>query len=178
MSSKATNAILNRVIRVVNRTLPAYLRDARPWTYPGRESALETLSDVGMQQVETAERLSAWVLDNDGTPESGDFPLSFTSYTDLSIDYVIREALRRQAAVIAAIESAIEDIGMVPNAVALLQEALGEAKAHRDMLEDAASGKPNIPAANGTTGPAAASAGAADHSAAGHSAAGHSASGH
>lgn len=138
MSSKTTNAVLNRVIRVVNRTLPAYLRDARPWSYPGRESALETLLDVGTQQVETAERLSGWVLDNGGTPESGDFPLAFTSYTDLSIDYLIRESLRRQTGVIAAIEEAIEDLGMVPNAVALLQEALGEAKAHRDMLTDAA----------------------------------------
>ncbi|MEY4180037.1 MAG: hypothetical protein RLY70_3611 [Planctomycetota bacterium] len=140
MSSKTTNAILNRVIRVVNRTLPAYLRDARPWSYPGRESALETLLDVGNQQVETAERLSAWVLDNGGAPESGDFPLAFTSYTDLSVDYLVRESLRRQAGVIAALEEAIEDIGMVPNAVVLLQEALGEAKAHRDMLTEALSG--------------------------------------
>lgn len=178
MSSKATNAVLNRAIRVLNRTLPAYLRDARPWTYPGRESALETLSDVGMQQVETAERLSAWVLDNGGSPESGDFPLSFTSYTDLSIDYVIREALRRQAGVITAIESAIEDIGMVPNAVALLQEALGEAKAHRDMLEEAASGKASTPAASGTAGPASTSASGAAHTASSHTASSHTAGGH
>jgi hypothetical protein len=139
MSSKSTNAVLNRVIRVVNRTLPAYLRDARPWSYPGREAALETLLDVGMQQVETAERLSAWVLENGGAPENGDFPLAFTSYTDLSVDYLIRESLRRQAGVISAIEAAIADIGM-SNAVAILQEALGEAKAHRDMLADVANG--------------------------------------
>ena len=137
MSAASTNAVLNRLVGLLNRSLPAYLRDARPWSYPGREQALETLLEVGNQQVETADRLSRWILENYGTPDSGDFPLNFTSYTDLSVDYLLRESLRRQETIIRKIEAELNELGMTPHAQALVQEALGEAKAHRDMLGDA-----------------------------------------
>lgn len=137
MSAASTNAVLNRLVGLLNRSLPAYLRDARPWSYPGREQALETLLEVGNQQVEAADRLSRWILENHGTPESGNFPLNFTSYTDLSVDYLVRESLRRQDAIIGKIEASLDDLEMTPHAQALVQEALGEAKAHRDMLRDA-----------------------------------------
>ncbi|MFO0867452.1 MAG: hypothetical protein U0935_00770 [Pirellulales bacterium] len=137
MTAASTISVLNRLIPALNRTLPAYLRDARPWTYPGRELALETLLEVGQQQVETAERLSGWIFENHGIPDQGDFPLDFTRYSDLSIDYLVRESLRRQEQLIKLLESCADQLHLVPHAQALVQEALGEAKAHRDMLREA-----------------------------------------
>ena len=136
MSSASTNAVLNRLVAMLNRTVPAYLRDARPWTYPGREHAFDTLQEVGRQQVESADRLSRWIVENHGSPDSGDFPLDFTRYTDLSVDYLIKESLRRQDGIIAKIEANLDELTMVPHAHALVQETLGEAKAHRDMLRE------------------------------------------
>lgn len=136
MSAATTNAVLNRLVSQLNTTLPAYLRDARPWTYPGREHAFDTLQDVGEQQVEAAERLSAWILENGGSPIRGDFPLNFTQFNDLSVDYLVRESLRRQQQLIARIDASLDDLALVPLAFALVQEILGEAKAHADMLRD------------------------------------------
>ncbi|MFO0903470.1 MAG: hypothetical protein U0939_10740 [Pirellulales bacterium] len=136
MSASTTNAVLNRLVSMLNTTLPAYLRDARPWTYPGREQAFDALRDVGEQQVEAAERLSAWILENGGIPSKGRFPLDFTRFNDLSVDYLVRESLRRQTLMIAKMEACLDDLGLVPHALALVQEIIGEAKAHADMLRD------------------------------------------
>lgn len=137
MNVGATVEILNDLIVMLGSSLPSYLADAVPWAPAGSERSLATLRDVAMQQRAAVDRLSTVVLEENGIPESPEFPLSFTRFNDLSLDYLVRESLRRQELIVDGLEAGALRLAFAPAAKAAVEETLGEAKAHQDNLRDA-----------------------------------------
>lgn len=143
MRVASTVDILNDLIVMLGSSLPSYLADASPWVPAGGERSLATLRDVAEQQRAAVDRLSVLVTDENGIPESGEFPLSFTRFNDLSLDYLVRESLRRQEHIVDALEAASLRLAFTPDAKKVVEEVLGEAKAHLDMLRDSLEAVPS-----------------------------------
>jgi hypothetical protein len=134
MSADAVD-VLNRVLAILRRSFVQYVRYARPYMPPGREQALETFHKIADEQDALAERVNHEIVKSGGWPDSGDFAMEFTDTHDLGIDYVIREAIGYQKQDVAA----LGQLANAPNpgraAKALVDEALGLAKAHLEALE-------------------------------------------
>lgn len=135
MPSTETIAVLNRVLAIVLRSFPQYLRWSRPWISPGHERDLEALEKIVTEQDELAERLFEAIDDLGGLPDTGEFPMEFTDTHDLSIDYVLREAVGYGRQDVADLEAAAATPHLAQRAEPLLSEAVRMAKRHLATLE-------------------------------------------
>lgn len=143
--------ILNRVLAVLCKSFPQYLRFARPYIPHSRQEVLETFEQVARDQTMLAERISKQVSEAGGLPQLGNFPMEFTDTHDLSIDHLLREAIRYQREEIATLETCRDELPQDSTARALVEEAVGMAKGHLESLEELPSngGAPRQPAVVG-----------------------------
>lgn len=143
MPSSDTVDILNRVLVLLMRSFPQYLRYARPYVPPGREAVMETIDEIIAGQEALAERIGQFIFEAGGLPDHGKFPIEFTDAHDLQIDFLIREAIGYQKQDITDLEECVERLRLAPAAQSLAAEALGMAKGHLESLEEiAAQGQP------------------------------------
>ncbi len=136
MPSADTIDLLNRVLNILQRSFPQYLRYARPYIPPGREDVMQTVNEIVAGQDALAERVSQAIFESGGRPDPGEFPIEFTDMHDLGIDFLIREAIDCQRQDITDLEQCVESLRLAPAAQSLAAEALGMAKAHRESLEE------------------------------------------
>jgi bacterioferritin (cytochrome b1) len=138
MPSPDSVDVLNRVMVLLVRSFPQYVRYARPYIPPGRETVMQTIDQIVAGQEALAERLSQFIFESGGLPDHGKFPIEFTDTHDLAIDFLIQEAIGYQKEDIANLEECIEWLRFSPAAQSLAAEALGMAKGHRESLEELA----------------------------------------
>ena len=145
-----TNHILNRVLAVLCKSFPQYIRYSRPYIPRSRQEVLDTLEEIANDQTVLAERISQQVAEAGGLPQLGNFPMEFTDTHDLSINHLLREAIRYQREEIATLEACRDKLSFAPTARALVEEAVGMAKGHLEsLLELPANGAPKQPAVVG-----------------------------
>jgi hypothetical protein len=156
MTSLSTIDILNRVLVVHNRSLPRYLRDAAPYFKFGEAHQAEVLEAIARDQEQIVDRLGGFINDSGGTFELGEYPMPFTGYHDVSFDWLLPVMIDRQQRLIAYLLKCAEQLSLAPMAKALVEETVGLAKGHLEMLEElrrspgsngAASSPGNAPAA-------------------------------
>lgn len=138
MSSPSTNDILNRLQILHSRSLPMYLSYAPPHGLERHPRFKEVLEAIVASQQMMTDRLCTFILENHGTIDPGEFPMTFTGYHDLSVDFLRKLVTDRQRKEILHIEKCVELLKLSPFAQALAQEALGESKAHLRSLEELA----------------------------------------
>jgi hypothetical protein len=136
MSSPDTNESLNRILVILHRSLASYLGYAAPWRAFGQDEAGRVLERIVANQKRMVDRLGQMILDGGGTVSWGEYPMLFTAYHDVSFDFLLKLLLERQQKEVAVIERYVDKLRGSPVAHALAQEALGESKAHLDMLLD------------------------------------------
>jgi hypothetical protein len=129
------NVVLNRLLRILCRSLPMYLRDARPWTGAPRQPAEAALDRLVTDQQGLARRVAQAILDQGGQPDPGPFPLAFAGMNDTSIDFLLQRVIEQQRRDLPVMERCIADLFGWPDLRALAEEALGNAQAHLDILE-------------------------------------------
>lgn len=130
--------VLNRLLAILERSFPQYLKYARPYVPTGREGVWETIDEIVAGEDALAERVSRLIFASGGLPEPSEFPIEFTDTHDLDIDYLIREAIGYQRQDIADLERLADSPNLSPAARALAAEALGMAKGHLESLEELA----------------------------------------
>jgi hypothetical protein len=135
MPNLETTDLLNRVLSILQRSFPQYLRYARPYIPPGRENVMDTIHQIVAGQDSLAERVSQTVFDAGGSPDPGDFPIELTDTHDLAIDFLVQEAIDYQKQDVADLEQCVEALRLAPAAQSLGAEALGMAKGHLESLE-------------------------------------------
>ena len=135
MSAADSITALNRVLGVVLRSFPQYLRWSRPWVPPGHEQVLAALEQIVTDQEAFAERIFDAIDDLGGLPDTGEFPMEFTDTHDLSIDYMMREAVGYGRQDVAELEVAAAMPNVTPQAATLTAEAVNMAKRHLASLE-------------------------------------------
>ena len=135
MSSADTIAVLNRVLGIVLRSFPQYLRWGRPHVPPNHAHALETLHNIAADEDALAERIFDAIIDLGGLPDTGEFPMEFTDTHDLDIDFLVRESIGYGRQDIAALESLAATANLSPPADSLTADAVNMAKRHLAALE-------------------------------------------
>lgn len=134
--SNETNAILNQVIVLLNRSLAAYLADAVPWMGRAGAEVGESLTAMVKDQQQSADRLAEFVLDNGGDVAAGEFPMSFTALHDLSIEFCLKKLLQTQQEAVQYLQQAVAALERAPMAKALVEETLGSARGHLETLNE------------------------------------------
>jgi hypothetical protein len=136
MSPPDTTDVLNRVLAILQRSFPQYMRYARPYIPPGRESVMEAIDQIVAGQDELAQRVSQSIFESGGLPDPGEFPIEYADTHDLAIDFLIQEAIDCQKQDIAELERCAEALRAAPAAQSLAAEALGMAKGHLQSLAE------------------------------------------
>lgn len=136
MPPSDTISVLNRVLAMLYKSFPQYVMYSRPYIPPSRQNVLETFQDIANDESMLADRISEQVADAGGLPDMGSFPMEFTDTHDLSIDYMLREAIRYQREEIAMLEACRDELSLAPMARALVEEAVGMEKGHLESLEE------------------------------------------
>jgi hypothetical protein len=136
MSSSATIEVLDRVLVILRRSFPQYLKYARPHVPPGRENILEIVDEIVAGQDALAARVAEQIFQSGALPDHGKFPIEFTDTHDLDIDFLIEEAIGYQKQDIADLAQCVDELRLAPAAQSLAAEALGMAKGHLESLEE------------------------------------------
>ena len=136
MSPPSTTEVLNRLLVLHMRSLPMYLGYAPPYELYTNERAKAVLDQMVEDQKRTVDRLGTLILDSSGTIDYGEFPMSFTSLHDLSLEYLLNLLIERQQKFVAACEKLADALSMAPYAQAAAREAVGEAKGHLENLQE------------------------------------------
>src|SRR5439155_4653709 len=135
-SPPSTTQILNRLLVLHMRSLAVYLSYAPPYELAQHERAKAVLDQMVEDQKRTVDRLGTLILDSSGTIDYGEFPMSFTSLHDLSLEYLLNLLIERQQKFITACEKLADALSMAPYAQAAAREAVGEAKGHLENLQE------------------------------------------
>jgi hypothetical protein len=144
MSDTRIIATLNRLLAIEYRSLSMYLADGAgaPWLRDRDQQAWHVLSGIARDQQRMTERIAEAVLDRRGSPHSGEFPVEYTDLNFLSLEYLLAELLYYQRQDIENIEASVSQLGGDAQAQALAQEALGNARAHLELMEGLAKQQP------------------------------------
>jgi hypothetical protein len=136
MSPPSTIDILNRLLVLHERSLPVYLNYAPPHQLGSNAKAKAVLDQIVTDQRRTIDRLGTIIIESGGSPDYGEFPMSFTSLHDLSLEYLLKLLIERQQKFITACERLTDQLNMAPYAQAAAREAVGEAKGHLENLQE------------------------------------------
>jgi hypothetical protein len=130
--------VLERMLKLLCRSLPAYLADARPWARAGDlriQAALDRLAD---DQQMYARRLAKAITERGGRFDPGRFPMALTAKNDLALDFLLQEVIDDQQRAAAAIEHCAALLEDVPSLHALAEELHGNVCGHLDILREIA----------------------------------------
>ncbi len=134
--AQAVPDILNRLLVIHARSLAVYLADAVPWGRPEDEHARDVLVMIAADQLTTVDRLANAIQEQGGVVLKSEFPMEFTGFNDLSIEYLISELVRYQAADVVEIEELVTQLDSDASSRPLAEETLGAAKGHLETLTE------------------------------------------
>lgn len=136
MAKVTINELLNRVMVMHERSLPMYLAFAVPFVDAGNEAAPEVLQQIVKDQKYLVEKIGDFLIEHNHPVGHGQWDMNFTSMHDVSLEFLLKEVIRRQKALIADLTKYAEKLASYPAPKALVQEALGMAKGHLESLEE------------------------------------------
>ena len=134
MNNRETIDALNQLLAIHYRSLPMYVTEAVPWTHYGDEKATAAVEDIVASHNAIVVRLADEIQNRYGVVDPGDYPAEYTDLHFLSLDYLLLEivaALDRDMQLIQGCIRRLEDdrVGK-----ALAEEALGNARGHRQTI--------------------------------------------
>jgi len=149
VKTATTDALLNRMLTLTARSLPAYLYRARPWV-PGRFVDLwDALQEISGEHREFAAKAAEHVLRRGGMPNPGNYPDVYTAWHDLSLDFLADRTIRELRNGAAELEAAIGGPGLDPavskSAESLRRLFLDEAERLQTLLDDLRQASPASP---------------------------------
>jgi hypothetical protein len=135
-ASYESNEVVNRLLVIDHRSLPMYLRDAPPWVGNNGQAneALQVLASIAKDQQRLVDELGEMLIDRNWPIIYGEYPLQFTAYHDLSLDFLLDRVIEHQRRDIARIEQCVAPLEHDPEGKAVAERALGSAKAHLENL--------------------------------------------
>jgi hypothetical protein len=137
----AVAVVLNRLFRLLTRSLPMYLEDAKPWSGGEATQAREALARLVADQRMLARRLADAIVERGAQPEPGAFPMEFATLNDVAFDYLLCRIIERLQREIEEIETCLAELSGDPRAHELVEEVLGNAQGHLDVLKPLAGEK-------------------------------------
>jgi hypothetical protein len=129
-----TIPVLNRLLDLLCRSLPAYLADVKTLGHPEGERVRTALHRLAADQQMYAQRVADAITQCGGRPNPGRFPTEFAAKNDLSIEFLLREIITCQDQDVVSIAQCVGQLEGASALHALAEEILGNAKGHRDIL--------------------------------------------
>ena len=133
--------ILNRLLGVYNASLVSYIKYAAPWVANGQEGSMSLVNDAIEDQERSVKILGERILELGGIVQPGAFPLTFTSFHDVSLDYLLNILLVTQQDDIAVIQQCVDSLEADTRDRAIAEEVLGNAQAHLETFQEIVSGE-------------------------------------
>lgn len=127
---------LGQALSILETALPQYLANTRPWTKPGDEASIAVVAQITREQQRDIGRIVGVIDASREMLPSGQFPMAFTDTHDLSIEYLVREMFEYQKQDIASLEKCVDFAGTDVVAKSLIEEVLGSARAHLELLKE------------------------------------------
>jgi hypothetical protein len=134
MNATETIPVLDRLLGLLCRSLPAYLADVRTLGHPEGEEVRVALNRLVADQQMYAQRVADAITQCGGRPDPGRFPTEFAAKNDLSIEFLLREIVTSQNQEVASIAQCAGQLEGESALHALAEEILGNAKGHLDIL--------------------------------------------
>ena len=136
MNSFQAIEVLNELLRVLCRSLPAYLADAKPWAQSEDRRLAAALDRLVVDQQHYARLVSDAITAEGGRPDPGQFPMRWTAKNDLSIEFLRQEVIGQLEQSIPVIEGCAAQLESVAAFHALAEEVLGNTRGHLDILRE------------------------------------------
>jgi hypothetical protein len=129
-------AVLERLLRLLCRSLPAYLGDARPWARAGDSPLQAALDSLVADQRAYAARVAEAIVARGGRPDPGRFPAAMSAKNDLGLEFLLREVIADQERTAAAVARCAGEVEGDPSLHALTEEVFGNVHGHLDILRE------------------------------------------
>ncbi len=133
--------ILNRMLGVYNASLVSYIKYAEPWVAYGQEESMALVKDAIEDQERSVKVLGERILELGGIVQPGAYPLTFTSFHDVSLDYLLNVLLVTQQDDIDVIQQCVNSLEVDTRDRAIAEEILGNAQAHLETFQEIVSGE-------------------------------------
>jgi hypothetical protein len=140
---KALDAVpvLNELLRILCRSLPAYLANAKPWAQSEDQQLREALDHLVADEHRYAGLVSEAIAAHGARPNPGQFAMHWMAKHDLSLSFLVREIILYQEQDVAAIEQCATELEEVASLHSLADEILGNARGHLDILKEIVNSK-------------------------------------
>src|SRR5438477_11466282 len=102
---------------------------------------MQTIEQIAAGQDALAERVYKHIFQSGGLPDHGEFPIEFTDTHDLSIDYLLQEAIDCLKQDVGDLSGCADKLRLAPAAQSLAAEAVGMTKGHLALLQQLATGR-------------------------------------
>ena len=137
----STIDILNRMLGILNASLVSYIKYAEPWVAYGQEESMALVKDAIEDQERSVKMLGERILELGGIVQPGAFPLTFTSFHDVSLDYLLNVLLVTQQDDIDVLQQCVNSLEVDTRDRAIAEEILGNAQAHLETFQEIVSGE-------------------------------------
>ena len=137
----STIDIMNRMLGVYNASLVSYIKYAEPWVAYGQEESMALVKDAIEDQERSVKVLGERILELGGIVQPGAYPLTFTSFHDVSLDYLLNVLLVTQQDDIDVIHQCVNSLEVDTRDRAIAEEILGNAQAHLETFQEIVSGE-------------------------------------
>jgi hypothetical protein len=132
----AATDVLNQLLHMLCRGLPAYAAELNPWMIPEHESLRQALADLDADRRLLANRTAQAIFKRGGHLAPGPFPLEYTGLNDVSLEYLAREVIGSLQVDIEVLREFSTRLSDDPRLHALVEEILGNTVGHAEILEE------------------------------------------
>jgi len=129
------------MLGIHNASLVSYIKYAEPWVAYGQEESMALVKDAIEDQERSVKMLGERILELGGIVQPGAFPLTFTSFHDVSLDYLLNVLLVTQQDDIDVLQQCVNSLEVDTRDRAIAEEILGNAQAHLETFQEIVSGE-------------------------------------
>jgi hypothetical protein len=134
MNAMENIPVLNRLLGLLCRSLPAYLADIKTLGRPEGDKVRIALNRLVADQQMYALRVADAIAERGQRPNPGRFPSEFMAKNDLSLEFLFQEIVAGQDRDVLSISQCVAQLEGTSDLHALAEEILGNAKGHLDIL--------------------------------------------
>src|SRR4029079_17229031 len=128
--------VLNRLLVLLDCSLARYLSFARPWVRR-RYLLLDAVARrMSYEHEMFARRIARLIYDRRGAVQSCVFPMGFTSYNDLSLDFLAPRLLEHQRALVVTAEESAKQLDDDPEARRLVKKVMASLQCYAELLQE------------------------------------------
>jgi hypothetical protein len=128
--------VLNRLLALLDCSLARYLSFARPWVRR-RYLLLDAVARRMSYEHEIfARRIARLISDRRGMVQSCVFPMGFTSYNDLSLEFLAPQLLEHQRALVVTAEESAKQLDEDPEVRRVVNKIVASLQRYAELLQE------------------------------------------